>query len=272
MLENSYGIVKRLDFVSGVISQLRPHRVLDMGCGTGSNLTAPLARNFPAIEFVGVDSDPASIQFARQADPTPNASYFVEPPAGDRGTFDLVIASEVIEHVENPDEFLRSLLRRLTTDGQVILTLPNGAGPFELVSLVETMLHLTGVYACLRWCKHRLRGSAPPPPAVDSLAISPHINFFSYREILSTIAFGGFEVVEARSRTLFAGLGFDHLMTSPRQLAWNASVADRVPMQFVSGWMFLLRPSRVRERGRPYRRGVYARLRRYLNEKRWNLR
>lgn len=272
MLENSYGIAKRFEFVVDVVERLRPLRVLDIGCGTGANLTAPLARRFPTVEFVGLDSDPASIEFARQAGPALNTRYHVELAAEDLGRFDLVIASEVIEHVEHPDEFLAFLRGRLNTGGQVVLTLPNGFGPFELVSLAETLLHLSGVYAVLRWCKRRLRGQGPAAPAADSLAISPHINFFGYGEIRSAIAFAGFEIAVARPRTLFAGFGFDQLMTSPRLLSWNAQVADRLPARLASGWMFLLRPAAGGPGGRPFRRGIYARLRRYLNEKRWDLR
>ncbi len=272
MLENSYGIVKRFEFIARIIEQTRPRRVLDIGCGTGANLTAPLARRFADVEFVGIDSDRASIEHARQAGPTQNTRYHVEASEEDLGCFDLVIASEVIEHVQAPDEFLGFLLRRIPPGGRVVLTLPNGLGPFELASLVETLMHLTGVYAVLRWCKRKILGLPPPQTAVDSFAISPHINFFSYREISEVIESAGFEIVETRSRTLFAGLGFDHLITSERLVAWNASIADRLPARLASGWMFLLRPGSASASRKPYQRGIYARLRRYLNEKRWKLR
>ena len=272
MFENSYGITKRFDFVVDVIERLRPMRVLDIGCGTGANLTAPLARRFPTIEFVGLDSDPASIEFARKAGPSLNTRYHVELAAEDLGRFDLVIASEVIEHVEDPDQFLAFLHGRLNTGGQVVLTLPNGYGPFEMVSLAETLLHLSGIYGVLRWCKRRVRGEKQVAAAVDSLAISPHINFFGFGEIRSAIAFAGFEIAVTRPRTLFAGFGFDQLMTAPRLLAWNARFADRLPAPLVSGWMFLLRPTAAASGGSPFRRGAYARLRRYLNDKRWRLR
>jgi 2-polyprenyl-3-methyl-5-hydroxy-6-metoxy-1,4-benzoquinol methylase len=42
------------------------------------------------------------------------------------GTFDLVIACEVIEHVAHPDELLRTLARFVAPDGAILLTTPNG--------------------------------------------------------------------------------------------------------------------------------------------------
>jgi SAM-dependent methyltransferase len=44
-----------------------------------------------------------------------------------RDTFDLVLATEVIEHIAHPDEFLAQLARMLKPRGYIVLTTPNGA-------------------------------------------------------------------------------------------------------------------------------------------------
>lgn len=41
--------------------------------------------------------------------------------------FDAVIATEVIEHVAHPDEFLRQIARLVRPGGYIVLTTPNGA-------------------------------------------------------------------------------------------------------------------------------------------------
>lgn len=269
MTENTYGMVKRIEFVSRIIGELRPGRVLDIGCGTGVNLTQPLALLFSDVSFVGVDSDVKSIEFANRENGAPNVCYLSDKNAA-QGQFDLIIASEVIEHVEEPDGFLSYLRTRLTPGGRLVLTLPNGLGFFELASLVETLFHLSGIYGVLRATKHRLRGKRVPTTA-DTLAVSPHINFFSFRQITSLISDNGFEIIAYIPRTLLCGFVFDQMITSRRLLAWNAREADRLPPSLVSAWMFLLAPSGQARPSR-YRRGAYARLRRFLNEKRWNLR
>ena len=43
------------------------------------------------------------------------------------GTFDLVIASEVLEHVAHPDQFLAHLARFLEPRGRIVVTTPNGS-------------------------------------------------------------------------------------------------------------------------------------------------
>ncbi len=271
MIENTYGNRKRLDFVVGVISRYRPARVLDMGCGTGANLTALLAARFPGTQFVGVDSDEASIAFARRENLHGNARYVPETEAGSLGTFDLVIASEVIEHVEDPNALLDFLKSRLIAGGKIVLTLPNGYGPFEFASLIETILQLAGIYWALRTIKRFLRGASAGTGAADTLAVSPHINFFSYRLIRRVITGCGFNILEYQPRTFLCGFGFDQIMKSGRVISWNADVACGLPPQVVSAWMFLLEAG-GESRQPVYRRGAYARLRRYFNEKRWKLR
>lgn len=270
MIEDIYGISKRLDFVVNVVTERHAKRVLDVGCGTGANLTALLARHLPDTQFVAIDSDTASIACATQENQSANARYLLESAAVDLGTFDVVIASEVIEHVEDPDAFLDSLRGLLAPNGRLVLTLPNGLGPFELVSFVETVAHLTGVYRVLRTIKRLIRPGKAGPVAAGTLAVSPHINFFSYRQIQAVLAAGGFRILAYRPRTFLCGFVFDQLMRSRRAIDWNARISDRLPPQLASAWMFLLAPdSRLGDAA--YKRSSYARLRRYLNEKRWGL-
>lgn len=271
MIECTYGLQKRLDFLSKVISATQPVRVLDVGCGTGANLTERLAQQFPQSHFIGIDSDATSIAFANANRKASNVQYLLESDALDLGHFDVVIASEVIEHVEDPVAFLQFLRGRLTSTGCVVLTLPNGHGPYELASLVETLMHLTGIYAMLRAFKRMLVSQYAVPVTVDTLAISPHINFFAYASICTLIVASGFRITQFRSRTFLCGFGFDHLIKSPRLIAWNAEVSDRMPAQCASAWMFLLTPTQSTT-SFVYQRGFCARLRRYLNEKRWKLR
>ena len=271
MIECTYGLQKRLDFLSQVISTTQPVRVLDVGCGTGANLTERLAQQFPQSDFIGIDSDATSTAFANRQRIAANVQYLVETAGDGLGLFDLVIASEVIEHVEDPLAFLAFLKGRLTPAGRVVLTLPNGYGPYELASLIETLMHLSGIY----WVLRSMKRLAVPKPAtsavVDTLAISPHINFFAYSAVRSMIEASGFQIAKFLPRTFLCGFGFDHVIRSKRLIAWNAKVSDHLPAQCASAWMFVLTPTQAIT-PYAYKRGYGARLRRYLNEKRWKLR
>lgn len=271
MIECTYGLQKRLNFLSNVIATTQPVRVLDVGCGTGANLTELLALQFPQSHFTGIDSDATSIAFANGHRKANNAQYLVESDALDLGHFDLVIASEVIEHVEDPLAFLAFLRGRLTSTGQVVLTLPNGYGPYELASLLETVMHLSGIHWILRAIKRMVVQKPATSAVADTLAISPHINFFPYAAVCSMIEASGFQLAQFLPRTFLCGFGFDHVIRSKRLIAWNAQVSDRMPAQCASAWMFVLTQTQATT-PYAYKRGYGDRLRRYLNELRWNLR
>lgn len=283
MHENSYGDRKRLEFITDIIRERTPAIVLDIGCGTGQKVTRPLAECFPDTKFVGVDSDCASITVAQDGSDLPNLVFHTSGDSLPHYDCDLVIASEVIEHVEDPDVFLGSLKMSLTPEGAIVLTLPNGFGPFEAASFVEVLLHLSGLYKGVRSI-YRMTGlarSTPRKPCIvnvagdapearDTLAISPHINFFSLCDIKRLLADSGLKVERFRSRTLFCGFGFTHLLRGAWLLNWNAHLADYTPPIFASDWMFLVIPNE-RGGGATYRRGRIARFRRWLNERRWGI-
>ena len=99
-------------------------RVLDVGCGAGYG--SDLLRRSGASTVVGVDFDRRNIRYAsrhypsvrfRQAD----AQHL--PP--DLGTFDLIVASNVLEHLEQIEPALDSIRAMLApAGGRLILAVP----------------------------------------------------------------------------------------------------------------------------------------------------
>lgn len=267
--EDAYGLSKRLAFCAEIIASRHPALVLDVGCGTGENLTRPLAERFPAVSFLGVDGDPRSIEYARARPALSNLSFAGYEALARPNGADLVIASEVVEHVESPEEFLTQTAEHLRSDGRMIVTIPNGYGPFELASLIEVLLRLSGAFNLLRRIKRALVGGYPGANSRDTLAASPHINFFSHGRIKDVFASAGLEVEHYQGRTLLCGFGFDSLVRKLAIGEWNAGVADRLSPACVSAWAFLLKKVSPRL-GPQYVRGPLARWRRRMNERCWS--
>ena len=271
--ETPNGIKKRFEYLSGVLGRFRPKNVLDFGAGTGTNLTIPLAQLFPETRFLGVDNDQASVDYANSVNTTSNLSFAMIDESDRYAPYDMIIASEVIEHVDEPGELLLYLRGMLAPGGRMILTMPNGYGPFEMTAFAESLLFVSGIHTLL----HKIAAAAlgkkgSRPTKADTLAVSPHVNFFSHGRIKGLIGAAGFDILEYRPRTFVCGLGFHQLLFNESARLWNARVADSLPPQANSGWMFVLQKNeRTAPATIPYKRGLYERMRKYLNAKRWGL-
>ena len=111
------------DFVFNVIANdaRSRGRALDLGAGPGA-----MGERLHALGFdvLSVDRDAAAYQ-GRQPFLTQdlNDRNFAHPigPA----SFDLIVAVEVIEHVESPINFLRNIAQLLAPSGRAVITTPN---------------------------------------------------------------------------------------------------------------------------------------------------
>lgn len=103
--------------------QLRFASALDVGCGIGV-LIDRIHRRYPGCRCVGTDISGTALERARNA--ASGISFReldVQKQALDE-TFDLVLCSEVIEHLEEPAAAVRNLRRMCS--GYLILTTPTG--------------------------------------------------------------------------------------------------------------------------------------------------
>ncbi len=99
-------------------------RVLDLGCGNGS-LSYQIVQQ--GYEVLGVEDSASGISFAHENFPECSfiqASIYDLPYDQLESAFDIVIASEVIEHLLYPRELLRAAKKCLKPEGRIILTTP----------------------------------------------------------------------------------------------------------------------------------------------------
>ena len=135
----------RLAYIRDMVDQhfhldecaLRPlsgKTALDVGCGAGL-LAEPLARLGAAV--TAVDAAPELIEAAKThaAGQGLTIDYRAVGVEALRGAFDLVTALEVIEHVADPQAFVRSLVARLAPGGLLILSTPNRTAWSKLLTI-----------------------------------------------------------------------------------------------------------------------------------------
>jgi 2-polyprenyl-3-methyl-5-hydroxy-6-metoxy-1,4-benzoquinol methylase len=155
-------------------------RILDIGCGTGLNASFLKAAGHTVV---GVDLSPVAIDRFREKDfegfvcdvetqgiPSPDAS------------FDLVYASEVIEHCADTAAFLNEVFRVLKPGGKAVVSTPNSAfWAFRILGILG-----------------RTASEYQHPG---------HVRFFSKRSLRRCVEAAGFEVTTTSARHMYLLLG-----------------------------------------------------------------
>jgi ubiquinone/menaquinone biosynthesis C-methylase UbiE len=144
-------------------------RVLDLGCGEGA-FTQTL--DDAASSVVGVDVARAALERARRRHPKLDfrLARIAEPLPFDDCVFDLVWASEVIEHVADTAAWLSELRRVLRPGGRLLLTTPNHPRAALLL--------------------HGIERFAEP--------LGDHLHLYTARALTTTLSEFGFEHVQIR--------------------------------------------------------------------------
>lgn len=107
---------------------LGPRRVLEVAAGDGALCACLADRGIEVVanELRGEYLRSALTSFRNSESVQVEEGNLFELDAAKMGTFDLVIACEVIEHVAHPDELLRNIRAFLSPGGRILLTTPNG--------------------------------------------------------------------------------------------------------------------------------------------------
>jgi 2-polyprenyl-3-methyl-5-hydroxy-6-metoxy-1,4-benzoquinol methylase len=242
--ENLWGYGKRLRFVDSAIQRgfpgttRRDLKILDIGCGNGSQLAIPLADS--GYQVTAVDPHQPSIQRGRSLAPAVNF-YHGELSDLPPGKFDCVILSEVLEHLEAPETLLGMAVPFLAESGLLIVTVPNGYGEFELDRWLYQALHFDKFVAQVRSVLQRdsrkcLSGSDEE---------SPHVQRFTASRLRKIFERNNLDLLDARGTSFVSGPFVAHLLGKAEIFVrLNAAIVDYVPLSLAAGWMFCLRRTR----------------------------
>jgi len=112
-------------YAKKLIQEKNIKRVVDVGCGTGTKL-AFIHKSLPEVSFTGIDQE-AAIEYCKNNYSFGN--WLVDDIENPEKSLDdikaeLVICSDVIEHLLNPDVLLVCLKKQVSKDGYIILSTP----------------------------------------------------------------------------------------------------------------------------------------------------
>jgi len=123
-LMDAYDLQRRLEVVFDELlpQDLTGATVLDLGCGTGRFSQRAHERG---AQVMSVDISQALARLARgrtQALAVAADASAIPLPSG---RFEIIVSSEMLEHLEQPEQGIREIARVLAPGGRVILTTPN---------------------------------------------------------------------------------------------------------------------------------------------------
>ncbi len=180
--------------VQTIFEWIDPHDddlILDCACGRGFYLN--MFRYVSRCRLFGLELDPEVVRKAqRNVGHLPsllltNANIYALPYPDD--TFDAVILSEILEHIERDVDGLREVMRVLKPGGVVTITVPNANYPFwwdPINKTLETLFHT-----------HIQRG-----PLAGIWA--NHVRLYTRDQLRASVLAAGFEIEEERAFTHYS--------------------------------------------------------------------
>lgn len=239
-----HGHRKKLEFIWRCVDRYRKEhgmtaaqvRVLEVGCSNGRNIATPLAQC--GYDVTGIDLHEESIAYAKLHTRLPNARFMCHDLAalGAHEKFEIVVLSDVLEHVEDPASICSMSMRYLVQGGRVQISIPNGYGPYELEQRFLRVTHLHRVIDRVRAAVNRLLGRTVSGPEYNQ--DSGHIQFFHLHDFHRLLDRVGLDVIEKSNGALFGGALTYMFGKIPLVVVASLKLADWLPQRWVSTWYF----------------------------------
>lgn len=202
---------RRLHSVLNIFSDKKLQgKIIDLGCGDGA-LLKRLKEKVPQATLYGADLSEKGCELAKPYCYQTKALDFNEKLPYRKNFFDVVIAQEVIEHLQSPDLFLSECRRILKPGGYLLVTTPN------ILSWTQRILVVLGVYpTVLEVSKtnrhHGLRFLKKVIPNTQPVG---HIHVFSRYALTDMLESYDFSIIDVQS------VGIPYRLPFPLNMIYN---------------------------------------------------
>ena len=239
------GGATRLDAVLDAVDRARAGRpasevpVLEVGCGNG-NLAIPIAA--AGYPVTGLEPDAQSVEEARARCPVATAKFVVGLPLAFTPEVppQIIVLSEVLEHVHDPQNLLSHLSKIAAPGARLVLTVPNGYGPWELMNFAKKGFAAVGLGKPLRTLQRALGYTGQSLQSHNPHL--EHVQFFRPGPLTRLVEASGWRVLARRNLSMFVAV-FPFSMVFRRWHGlerWDSWLSDYAPEAGASGWLWEL--------------------------------
>lgn len=200
-----------------------PKSILDIGCGDGFYLYL-LYSLFPNVKIIGVDNDKNALKSASsnlkggsvklKYEDIYNLSFY-------NNSFDVVILSEVLEHLDDDFKGLQQVYRILKSKGLLLISVPNRNYPL--------------LWDPINWIAERIFNTHIPKGFWAGIW-NQHKRLYSPHELERLLKKGGFRGIKTEVLTHIC-LPFNHYLLNifARMLAVRSASLEKNPLSKFSG-------------------------------------
>jgi 2-polyprenyl-3-methyl-5-hydroxy-6-metoxy-1,4-benzoquinol methylase len=237
--------IKRLDFITEVLNAKLPvgAEVLDVGCGNGVISRSLGEKGF---NVQGIDVSEKAIEKAKSLNKFSNVKFNVvsaEQLIANGQQYHAVICSEVLEHLKEPEKLLGTVHEILKQDGVLIVTVPNGKGPREVLvtkPVISLQKKNNWVWKLVKKVK-KIGGYKGTTIQSDANDLT-HIQFFTKSTLENLAKKTQFSIVRFGKTNFVDDVFPFSFFTKKIKLLqkWDCALAEKLPYQltgsFLSVW------------------------------------
>jgi SAM-dependent methyltransferase len=214
--------------------------VLDVCAGTG-NVTIPLGL-IDQAEILGIDIHQPTLDIAIAANKLPNVKFKFEYLQDCKlNGFEFIILTEVLEHIDIYPEILKYLADHSDKNVKILITVPNGRGPFEIAMQPLYLMRKMGLNNFILKVKRLLGKKEPYSQNYET----PHVNFFTIPRMIRELKPLGLKITEIKKAYFLAPIIETYLPFIPLNAIAkiDQKLANILPSFLASGFYFKIEHS-----------------------------
>lgn len=236
-IEDCYATKKKIHIFREAIekkgSKKKYLSILDFGCGNIEDCGRYILNKKDF--YLGFDIHKESIDYAKKKYKTKKINFTEKIP---NKKFDIIIISEVLEHLNNPEKVLFELRHKLNKDGLILGSIPNGYGLTEIEKFV---IHKFFIYDFLRFFYSLFKKKKLKNKHIPFNHDSGHVQFFTLSRFKKMIKKCTLKIYEIRNGSLMgADISGSTFLKFEFTKKINTKIADFIPHFMSATWIFKL--------------------------------
>ena len=236
-IEDCYATKKKIHIFRYEINKLRSTKkkieIFDFGCGNALDCARYLINKVD--KYYGYDIHNESIKFANKSYGSQNIIFSNKLP---KKKFDVIIISEVLEHLDQPDQVLNLLKDNLKNNGFILGSIPNGYG---LTEIEKFIIHKFFIYKIAKFIYKFFRKKTLSNKNIPFNYESGHVQFFTLKKFKGIVFKNNLFIKFIKNGTLFgADLTGSTILKPDIMKKLNTYLADFIPSFMSATWIFKL--------------------------------